>query len=162
MPGCLCAGALRRPCSCSLRMLEHCAASSGRTSPSAFLILRSDVTRRKRKLAEECMPRKKAMPGYGPLPGSMPAAASHLMGGPSSMLPSSMLPPSAFQLAPQPEPALFAPQEMRFSSSSEATPVSTPATDVQRRLHVGTQRACRGGNVAGWRQRWCATGGFII
>lgn len=80
------------------------------------------------------MPRKKAVPGYGPLLGSMPAPASHLMGGPSSMLPSSMLPPSAFQLAPQPEPGLFAPQEMRFSSSSEATPVSTHAVDAQTGL----------------------------
>ena len=82
------------------------------------------------------MPRKKAVPGYGPLPGSMPAPASHRMGGPSSMLPSSMLPPSAFQLAPQPEPGLFAPQEMRFSSSSEATPVSAHAADV-------ADRACK-------------------
>ena len=94
------------------------------------------------------MPRKKAVPGYGPLPGSMPAPASHLMGGPSSMLPSSMLPPSAFQLAPQPEPGLFAPQEMRFSSSSEATPVSTHAADAWTGLAGKRQWACRRGSLA--------------
>ena len=107
------------------------------------------------------MPRKKAVPGYGPLPGSMPAAASHLMGGPSSMLPSSMLPPSAFQLAPQPEPGLFAPQEMRFSSSSEATPVSTHTTGVQAAPASGRQHACRRGRAAAWQQWWWATGGIV-
>ena len=93
------------------------------------------------------MPRKKAVPGYGPLPGSMPAPASHLMGGPSSMLP-----PSAFQLAPQPEPGLFAPQEMRFSSSSEATPVSTPAADV-------ADRACKRKAVRLQKRQPCSLAG---
>lgn len=71
------------------------------------------------------MPRKKAVPDYALPSSSIPNTASHLMGSPQAnrMLPDPLLSPSAFQFAPQPEAGLFAP-EMRFSSSSEGTPVS--------------------------------------
>lgn len=83
---------------------------------------------RKRKQDEDCPPtRKRSVREYDLPHVPMPAAASHLMSSSRrEMLPNPLLPPSAFQFAaagPE-EAALFA-SEMRFSSSSEASPVRT-------------------------------------
>ena len=74
-----------------------------------------DAACRKRKLPEDFAQRKRPAPDYE-MHSSIPATGSFLMGGRANTLP----PPSAFELAGQPE-AVFE----RFSSSSEDTPVSS-------------------------------------
>ena len=92
---------------------------------------------RKRKQDEDCPPTRKRSVREFDLPRvSMPATASHLMGASHrEMLPGPLLPPSAFQFAASgPEEAALFAGEMRFSSSSEGTPVRTFAHKLDLKL----------------------------